>query len=413
MIIFKRLITNKLKRFLKNSLVVLIVGPRRAGKTTLVKNMISHQRSYYTLDDETIRSFAEQDPTGFIRGMDKITIDEIQLVPELILPIKKHVDDNEQFGSFLLTGSANILTLPKVADSLAGRMKILRLLPLARCEILGKSSDFLDCLFHGEFISQNDQILGDDLINTAFYGGFPEVIKSANDRDIKDWADGYLEAIIHRDINDISSVEKLSEFGRFFRVLGEYSGQIVNYSKLGSSLGVSHTTGKKYVKLLEQVFLITQLMPWYTNKIKRLTKTPKIYMIDTCLLCVLRGLSPSRMIKNRNLFGTILENYVVSEVFKLINSSDMRIVPYHFTHNQNFQVDLLLERDDGMISAIEIKAKASVKAQDFKGLKILMDLCSDKFCSGVVLYDGTEVIAYGERLFAIPLSSLWGGEIVN
>ena len=404
---FKRFIERRAEEALSDTPVVLIVGPRRAGKTTLVKKMGEAGRTYITLDDQTVLEAARSDPAGFIRGLDRAIIDEIQRAPDLLLAIKKTVDEDYRPGRFLLTGSANVLTLPRVADSLAGRMETLEMLPLARAEIEGRTPTFLERLFEGKLQKPSKAIVGDDLVHSVLLGGFPEAIARESERRRQDWARSYLTSVLTRDLRDIAEVEKLTELPKFVRLLAEHSSQLVNYSQFGASINVSHKTGQRYVGLLEQVFLIATLQPWFTNALKRIVKTPKLYFLDSGLLASTRGLTFDRVKADRGTFGALLESFVFSEVLKLTTASDLRLTPYHFRDRDMREVDIVLERDDGMIAGIEVKASATVKSGDFAGLRALAEACGDRFAFGTVLYDSTDVVPFGDRLAAAPLSCLW------
>lgn len=405
---YERFVQHRLEEALSDTPVVLLVGPRRAGKTTLVRQMGEAGRTYVTLDDQTALAAARADPAGFIRGLDQVIIDEIQRVPDLLLAIKKTVDEDYRPGRFLLTGSANVLTLPRIADSLAGRTETIRLLPLAQAEMAARPPAFLERLFDGQPRAGNPAILGDDLIQRVLAGGFPEAISRKTERRRQDWARSYLSSVLTRDLRDIAEIEKLTELPKFVRLLAEHSGQLVNYSQLGASIGVSHKTGQRYVALLEQVYLAATLQPWFTNALKRIVKTPKLHFLDSGLLATARGLSFERVKADRSVFGALLESFVFSEVLKLMAASDLRLTPYHFRDQQMHEVDLVLERDDGMVVGIEVKASATVKSGDFAGLRTLAQACKTRFAYGVVLYDSAELVPFGDRLAAAPLSSLWG-----
>lgn len=327
--------------------------------------------------------------------------------PDLLLAIKKTVDEDYRPGRFLLTGSANVLTLPRVADSLAGRMETIHMLPLARAEIEGTASTFLERLFDGKLQSDRKAIVGDDLVKLVLLGGFPEAVARESERRRQDWARSYLTSVLTRDLRDIADVEKLTELPKFVRLLAEHSGQLVNYSRFGSSINVSHKTGQRYVGLLEQVFLIATVQPWYINALKRIAKTPKLHFIDSGVLAATRGLTVDRVKADRGVFGALLESFVFSEILKLMTGSDLRLAPYHFRDQQMREVDIVLERDDGMIAGIEIKASATVRASDFGGLKTLAEACGEKFAFGVIFYDSTDVVPFGDRFAAAPLSCLW------
>ena len=405
---FERFVERRAEEALSDTPVVLIVGPRRAGKTTLVKKMGDGDRTYITLDDQTVLAAAQSDPAGFIRGLDKAIIDEVQRAPDLLLAIKKTIDEDYRPGRFLLTGSANVLTLPRVADSLAGRMETIRMLPLASAEIEGRLPTFMERLFDGKLQSQKDAIIGDDLVQRVLTGGFPEAIARDSERRRQDWARSYLTSILTRDLRDIADIEKLTELPKFVRLLAEHSGQLVNYSQFGASINVSHKTGQRYVSLLEQVFFVSTLQPWYTNAVKRIVKTPKLHFLDSGLLSTARGLTFERVKADRGKFGALLEGFVFSEVLKLATASDLQLSPYHFRDRDTREVDIVLERDDGIIVGIEVKASATVKASDFVGLRALAEACGDRFAFGIVLYDNADVVPFGDRLAAVPLSCLWG-----
>lgn len=405
---FERFVERQAEEALTDTPVVLIVGPRRAGKTTLVRKMGETGRTYITLDDQTVLEAAQSDPAGFIRGLDKAIIDEIQRAPDLLLAIKKTVDEDYRPGRFLLTGSANVLTLPRIADSLAGRIETIRMLPLARAEVEGRAPTFLERLFDGKLQSQKDAVVGDDLVKLVLHGGFPEAISRNSERRRQDWARAYLTSILTRDLRDIAEIDKLTELPKFVRLLAEHSGQLVNYSQLAAGINVNHRTSQRYVGLLEQVFLIATLQPWFTNALKRIIKTPKLHFLDSGLLATACGLTFDRIKADRGRFGALLESFVFSEVLKLMTASDLRLTPHHFRDRDMREVDIVLERDDGMIAGIEIKASATVKAGDFSGLRALAEASGGRFTFGAVLYDSTDVVPFGDKLAAAPLSCLWG-----
>ena len=404
---YTRFAQRRVEEALSDTPVVLIVGPRRCGKTTLARNLEQSGRRYITLDDQTTLESAQSDPGGFIRGLDLAIIDEIQRVPELLLAVKKTVDEDDRPGRFLLTGSANVMTLPRVADSLAGRIETIQMLPLARAEIDGQTPSFLERLFDGKLQSQSSAIVGDALVRLVLLGGFPEAIRRDNERRRQDWLRSYLSSILTRDLRDIADIAKMTELPKFVQLLAEHSGHLVNYSQVGAGINVSYKTGQRYVGLLEQVFLIATVQPWFTNGLKRIVKTPKLHFLDSGLLAAVRGLTFDRVKADRAAFGALLESFVFAEVLKLMTGSDLRLTPWHFRDGEMREVDIVLERDDGMIVGIEVKASATVRSGDFAGMKVLAQACGDRFSFGVVLYDGADVVPFGDRLAAAPLSCLW------
>ena len=404
---FERFIRERVAEALGDTPVVLLAGPRRSGKTTLARSMSTGGRVYLTLDDQTTLEAARTDPVAFVRGIDLAIIDEVQRAPELMLAIKKVVDDDYRPGRFLLTGSANVMTLPRVSDSLAGRIETIRLLPLSRSEVIGRRSTFLDALFDRHLSMPMDVVIGPQLVDLALVGGFPEAMSRAVARRRQDWARSYLNSVLTRDLRDMADIEKLTELPIFVRLVAEHAGQLVNYSEFGKSIGVNYKTAQRYIGLLEHIFLVASLAPWHTNAIKRIVKTPKLHFFDSGLLATLRGLTAERVAQNRAMFGALLETFVFAEVMKLMTWSDFHLRAYHFRDQEKNEVDLVLERDDGMVAGIEIKASATVTARDFSGIKKLAEACGSKFAYGVVLYDGDTVVAFGPTMAAAPLSCLW------
>ena len=404
---YERFAERKLNEALSDTPVVLVVGPRRVGKTTLARKLEKAHRAYVSLDDQTTLDAARADPVGFVRGLDLAIIDEIQRAPELLLAIKRSVDEYYRPGRFLLTGSANVMTLPKVEDSLAGRIETIQMLPLARAEIEGKSPTFLECLFDGGLKSNRESIVGDDLIRLVLLGGYPEAIVRINERRRQDWMRSYLSSILSRDLIDVGVVQKMTELPKFAGILAQYSGRLVNNSRIGLGIGVNYKTGQRYTTLLEQLFLVSTLQPWYTNVLKRIVKTPKLHFLDSGLLAAVRGLNFKSIKTSRVEFGALLESFVYSEVMKLISGTDLRLSAYHFRDQQQHEVDLVLERDDGMIAGIEVKASATVTSRDFAGLQSLAAACKGRFANGIVLYDSANFVPFKDNMAAVPISSLW------
>lgn len=406
MALYPRLVEQRVAEAMSDTRVVLIVGPRQSGKTTLAKKMVSGAMEYYTLDNATTLDSARQDPVGFVRRIDRAIIDEIQRAPELLLAIKESVDTDQRPGRFLLTGSANLMTLPRVADSLAGRMGVVRLMPLAQSEIRTTSSSFLRDAFQNE-AKGGEAIVGDDLMSAVLAGGYPEAIGRKTLSRRQDWYEDYIQAIVQRDVRDVAHIEQIAQMPRLLRILAEHSGQLVNYSGIGAAIGMNHITTQKYVGIFESLFITRTVQPWFSNKLKRLTKTPKIHFLDSGLLASLRALSSERLRDDRGQFGALLETFVFAEILKLASAADSRFEFSHFRDKQQNEVDIVIEDRRGRIVGIEIKAAASVTSSDFSGLRILADACGDRFASGMVLYDHHKVIPFGERLSAVPISALW------
>lgn len=404
---FARYAKDRIEEALEDTRVVLISGPRQSGKTTLAQDLSSGGRRFFTLDDPTTLDAAQRDPVGFLRGVDRAVIDEVQRAPGLLLAIKTEVDRDRAPGRFLLTGSANLMTLPRVADSLAGRMETVPLLPLSRAEILGVRSTFVDDLLAGRPLAVGAPILGRDLVEVVLAGGYPEAVARARWSRRQDWYLNYVDALVQRDIRDIAEIEKLAVLPRLLRMMAEHSGQLTNWSALGAQVGLNHVTTQKYVRLFESLFLVEMLPPWFNNRIKRLVKSPKLHFVDPGLLAALRDLSPDRVARDRPAFGAVLETFVVAELRKIATWSEERPTLSHFRDKDQVEVDIVLETRAGRVAGVEIKAAASVGSDDFRGLRKLADALGGRFVQGIVLYDGEQVVPFAENLFAVPLSSLW------
>jgi len=404
---FERFSTERVAIALADTPVVMLIGPRQCGKTTLVRQFIDKEREYVTLDDDTVLEAVRSDPAGFIRGFDLVTIDEVQRAPELLRAIKRSVDSDRRAGRFLLTGSANILALPQVSESLAGRMEIVNLMPISRAEIAGKKPLFLKTAFTGKLVKPGKAMIGDELVHAALVGGYPEMLRRENSRRRQTWARDYVKAIVQRDVRDIAEIEKLDQLPRMLQVLAHHSGQLTNFTQIGGQLGIDDKTTRKYTGILEQLFLVSRVSPWFRNQLKRLIKTPKLHFLDSGLLAALLGLTAEQIAKDRSTFGALLETFVFSEVMKETAWSDESYTLHHYRDKDQDEVDILVEDERGAMVGIEVKASATVHASDFKGLRKLLDICANDLKLGVVLYDGTKVVPFGDRLFAAPMSCLW------
>lgn len=407
--LYPRHIAPRISEALTDTPVVMVVGPRQAGKTTLVRELTGPERKYFTLDDALTLLSAKEDPVGMIRGLGSAVIDEIQRAPELLLAIKKSVDEDRHPGRFLLTGSANLMTLPTVADSLAGRMECLTLLPLSQGELHGNSTNWLDEVFAGRLPTVLEPVIGNDLVDTVLRGGYPEAISRTSQRRRTAWGRQYLDAIIQRDVRDVASVDQFDQLPRFLKALAHVSGQMCNYTKLGSQMSLDHKTASRYIGIFEQMFLLKRIDVWSSNRLKRMVKTPKLQFIDSGLLATLIGLTAETAIQNRSLFGNVLETFVYAELLKhAMNSEDSYQLYYYRDHDQ-YEVDVVAENAAGQIAGVEIKAAATIRESDLRGLKRLMNAAEDYFTLGIILYDGTETLPLGDRLWAAPISTLWGG----
>ena len=405
---YPRLIEPRIAEAMKDTPVVLLAGPRQAGKTTLVRQMAASGLRYLTLDDALTLLSAREDPVGFIRSLDRAVIDEIQRAPQLLLAIKKSVDEDRRPGRFLLTGSANLMALPTVADSLAGRMETLSLLPLSQSEIEGRSANWIDSVFAGRILTVDTPTLGNDLVERVLRGGYPEAISRASAKRRVTWARQYIDAIIQRDVRDVADIDKLDQLPRFLSALAQTAGQMCNYTQLGGQVGLDGKTVARYVGVFEQMYLLKRVNVWARNRLNRVVKTPKLQFIDAGLLAALLDLNSEEVQQDRTRFGNMLETFVFGELLKHTTTADSDYRLMYYRDADKFEVDVVIESAAGQLVGVEVKASATVKESDLRGLKKLASVAGEKFKMGVLLYDGDETMPVGNGIWAAPLSSLWG-----
>ena len=406
--IYPRLIQPRLAEAMTDTPVVLLAGPRQAGKTTLVRQLAALGARYFTLDDENTLLSAREDPVGMIRSLDRAVIDEIQRAPQLLLAIKKSVDQDRRPGRFLITGSANLMTLPTVADSLAGRMETLTLLPLSQSELESQTTNWLDSVFSGQIPTFQKKSTDPDLVDRVLRGGYPEAISRKTLKRRTTWARQYIDAIIQRDVREISGIEKLDQLPRLLRALSQTVGQLCNYSQLGGQVGLDGKTVSKYLSLLEQMYLLKRVDVWAHNRLNRVIKTPKLQFIDSGLLASVIDLSPEEVCRDRTRFGHVLETFVFGELLKHKTTADGHYQLMYYRDPDKVEVDIVIENAVGQLVGIEVKAKASINRGDLKGLRKLSSLAGDQFKMGVLLYDGDETLPLGDGMWAAPISTLWG-----
>jgi predicted AAA+ superfamily ATPase len=404
-----RRIEPRIAEALLDTPVVLLAGPRQAGKTTLVRHIAAQQGlRYLTLDDGLTLLSAREDPVGMVRSLDRAVIDEIQRAPQLLLAIKKSVDEDRRPGRFLLTGSANLMALPTVADSLAGRMETLSLLPLSQSEMALRQANWIDQAFAGRILQTSTPAVGEALVERVLRGGYPEAVARPAGRRRTTWARQYIDALIERDVRDIAHIDKLDQLPRFLRALAHTAGQMCNYTQLGAQVGLDGKTALRYCGVFEQMYLLQRIDVWARNRLSRVVKTAKLQFLDAGLLASLLDLTAQEVAQDRTRFGNVLETFVFGELLKHSTTAqdDYRLMYYRDA--DKFEVDVVIENAAGQLVGVEVKAAATVKASDLRGLKKWAALAGPQFRLGVVLYDGTETLPLGDGLWAAPLSSLWG-----
>lgn len=409
----RRHLTEQLFQALEDTPAVLINGARQTGKSTLAQlpELKKQGRYYLTLDDPGVLAAAKRDPNGFIAGLTApVTLDEVQHAPELFPAIKMAIDRKREPGRFLLTGSANVLLLPKLSESLAGRMELLTLWPFSQGEIHGVKEGFVDALFSKRPVwasGENTHLQRDKLFEKILSGGYPLAIPRNTAARRKAWFQSYLTTILQHDIRDLTHVADVTAVPRLLSVVATRAGSLLNFADLSRSLGLPQTTLKRYFALLEATFLTQLLRPWSSNLGQRVIQTPKVYLNDTGLLAHLLGLTVERLNVDGTLAGGVLENFVLMELRKQSAWSETQPEFYFWRTASGQEVDIVLEDSSGRLVGIEIKASATLGGSDVRGLQAMANAAGPRWVRGVVLYTGSEVIPFSSNLHGLPVSQLW------
>ena len=439
---YPRYIGQRLAEALADSPVVLIQGPRQCGKTTLAQMLCApaslnrrdalkvsgwpspgfltaetRNYAYISFDDDVARAGAEADPMGFVGDLpEKVILDEVQRVPALFTALKMEVDRNRMPGRFVLTGSAEVLRVPTIQDSLAGRMEVIRLHPLAQGEIAGERSlgpasdsfpDFLDALFGRGFKTRRTTRLGRELCERIAAGGYPAALARPPGPRRANWYRNYLDAQTQRDVCDLARIRTLEELPRLLALSAAQTAGLFNVSELAAPFQISRPTIRDYIVLLERVFLLERLPPWHSNRVSRLVKTPKLHMGDTGLACALLGVDAADLAADRALLGQLLETFVFQELRRQASWHEDFFTFFHYRDRDKTEVDIVIERGTRAVAGVEVKAGATVTAADFRGLRKLKAAAGSRFAGGAVVYDGEMCVSHGDGLYAVPLRLLW------
>jgi uncharacterized protein len=407
--LYSRLLAPALQAALSDTPVVCLLGSRQSGKTTLCQ-MLSPDRPLISLDEDSYFQTAKLDPDGFVNSLpDAVTLDEIQRVPELLPSIKLAVDRQRRPGRFLLTGSANLLLLPQVTESLAGRMETIFLHPLTEAEKERSPGDFLKCFLAGNLrpaIWGGQSIKSPSLAERLVAGGYPEPLTRPPQR-ARQWHRQYLHSIMERDIKDVARVKDAHELSRLLELLALRSAELLNVNNLAQDLGLYRGTIEQYLLILERLFLIRRLPAWHGNPSKRLIKAPKIHLVDSGLAATLSTLTADDWLDRRDRMGHLLESFVVQQVIAQASWTDPDLRFWHYRDKDQVEVDLVVTHGK-KVWGIEVKASSSVGPQDGKGLTRLAGQCGENFQSGIIFYAGNDIIPVGSTSFlATPFSKLW------
>lgn len=407
---FSRHAKPRIEQALEHMRVVLIHGARQVGKTTLARE-IAHgpDWSFVSLDESAAFAAANEDPQGFLsRFAGRVVIDEVQRAPGLYRAIKVRVDQDNRPGQYLLTGSANALLIPELADALAGRVGIEPLWPLSQGEITGQNEAFIDAVFQRTPFanpSRSQPPLNLDAI--LIRGGYPEAVRATGVQARRSWFESYIQTVLERDVKSLANVEALVQMPRLLRLIASRAGGLLNLADLSRSLAIPHTTLTRYLALLQATFLVHVVSPWMSNRGLRLSKSPKVYIGDTGLAAHLLAIDETRLGEDPASISPLLENFVAMELRKQLDRSNTRATLHHFRTAAGREVDFVLETPDGRIVGIEVKAGATTGSDDFKGLRALREAAGRKFVQGIVLSQDPTWIPFGSDMAMLPISALW------
>jgi len=391
--------------------VVCLLGARQVGKTTLIRSIAAaeHPARYVSLDEPAALEEARTDPTGFVAGRERLAIDEVQRAPELLPAIKRVVDSSNDRGRFLLTGSANILTLPQIADALPGRVDYMTLWPFSQVELVGGRGSFIEDAFDGRALRVTDVPVGRSAYaEQVLRGGFPEAVRSDGAWRIRFFA-SYLDSILGREVVELGAVRDASATARVLRLVAARSAALTNLSEIGRELGIDHKTVANHLKVLEQLFMIVRLPAWHVNLGHRVVRSAKLHLADTGMLCALIGADADRLESDGAIAGSVFETFAINEIVRLASVSELGplLSFFHYRDQRRNEIDLVVEHAGGDVVGIEIKASATPRREDAAALRLLRDRLGRRFRLGLVLHLGPDSIPLGDRIEAVPLASIW------
>ena len=407
----RRNLTPLILESLEDSPVVFLRGPRQSGKTTLVRSLLDgeYDARYLTFDDAGPLAAATADPDGFVDALpERVVLDEIQRAPGLFRALKRSVDRRRTPGRFLLTGSANALVLPRVSESLAGRMETLTLWPFSQGELEGVVEGFVDACFAKTFPA--GRFPGSDwpsLVARIVQGGFPEAVRRAGAARRRAWFEGYVTTLLERDVRDLTQIHALRELPRLLRLVAARTSGLLNLADLARDAALPLTTLQRHWALLEAIFFVRTLPPWSGGHTARLVKAPKVLICDTGLLCALLDLDAPRLERDDLMAGAALESFVAVELIRQSAWSRTRPALLHYRTHKQHEVDFVLEDGAGRIVGIEVKKTASPGPHDLRGLRSLAEATGKKFVRGLLLHTGETVVGFGSNLYAVPVGALW------
>jgi uncharacterized protein len=395
--------------------VVVLNGPRTVGKSTLLSDLARHRRrGVIDCDDLATRAAVRSDPARFVDSDELVLIDEYQHVPELLDAIKAQLNRDLRPGRYILAGSTRYATLPEAAQALTGRVDIIPVLPLSQGEIDGVHETFVAKLLEGAGINISSAQIAttrDEYAQRATSGGMPVALRRPAGSSRSRWFSNYVNLVIDKDVTDISRIRQREMLPRLLSQLAARSGQVLNMAAISGTVGLEKSTAENYIKLLEAVFLVYRLPAWGTTLGSRVTKHPKVHIVDSGVMAWLLSLTPQKIGQaapaTLTEYGHLLETFAVGEILKQASWSDAPVNAGHFRTETGDEVDLVLERDDGQVIAIEVKAGSHISGEDFRGLRQLRERLGPRLEEAVVLHTGEHAYAHDGWITVLPLDRLW------
>jgi len=412
--IVARRLDDVVRRRMVHEPVVVLEGPRAVGKSTLLGALAAaRHRDVIDLDDLTTRNAVREDPALFVRGPAPILIDEFQHVPELLDAIKAELNRDGSPGRFVLTGSTRYATLPATAQALTGRAHRIDVLPLSQGEVAGIREDFVEVLLNDPrslVEGAPTSTTREDYVSRVLAGGFPMALSRDHSADRTRWFDDYVNLVIARDVLELSRVKQRRQLPLVLRQLASQTAQVLNVANAAREIGMDHSTAENYTKLLEAVFLVQRLPAWGTTLGSRIATAPKIHLLDSGLAARLLRLTDRKLgaasASALTELGHLLETFVVGEISKQLDWLDEPVARGHWRTHDGYEVDLVLEREDGAIVALEVKASSRIASRDLRSLHALRRKLGDQFLGGVILYTGVRAYTQ-DGVHILPIDRLW------
>lgn len=411
----QRRLTAVLEARLGEEPVIVLNGPRTVGKSTLLAELAQRcGRPVLDCDDPATRSIVRSDPTRFVESSDTVLIDEYQHVPELLDAIKAQLNKDLRAGRYVLAGSTRYSTLPEAGQALTGRVDVISVLPLSQGEIDNVEETFVHRLLEGAGPSITSAPSGtsrDDYARRMTSGGMPVALRRPPGRSRSRWFSNYINLVIERDVMELSRVRQRDMLPRLLRQLAARSGQVLNIAGVTQAVGLEKSTAENYIKLLEAVFLIQRLPAWGVTLGSRVSRHPKLHLVDAGVMAWLLNLTPEKIAlgdpASLTEYGHLVETFAVGEILKQLSWWDGPVSVGHFRTATGDEVDLVVERDDGQVIAFEIKAGSRLHEGDLRGLRKLKERLGQRLEASVVLYTGEYAYTPGDDIAVVPLDSLW------